>query len=125
VVGGVTYALGLVGDSFGAVRFGSRLAGVGGYITAPLAFVDLYRHMSRKFDPQAPPMDMADSGFEAVDDTLKIAAILYPEALIGAAVVHYGLRPVAQKTSEYLTPMFIGGISQAYGVPEQDLWGMH
>jgi hypothetical protein len=32
------------------------------------------------------------------------------------------LKPAAEKTSEYLTPMFIGGISQAYGLPDQYLW---
>jgi hypothetical protein len=55
-------------------------------------------------------------------DAAKLAGILYAPAAFAAMGAEFVLKPAAEKTSEYLTPMFIGGISQAYGLPDQYLW---
>jgi len=122
VVGGTTYLLGMARDSLPAVRFGSRLAAAGGYITAPLGLVDVYRSMAQKFDPNVPPMSQADAGIQAVDDTLRLAAVFYAPAVLHALAFHYGVKPMAEKAAEIAAPGFIGGMSQAYGIPEHMLW---
>jgi len=124
IIGGASYAIGLARDSVRAVRFGARITAVGGYITAPLTLVDFYRDMQRKFDPGVEPMSGEEALYDSVENTMKLAGMFYPEAAIGALAIHYGVTPMAEKASEYLTPMFVEGISRAYGVPPQFVWGM-
>jgi hypothetical protein len=55
----------------------------------------------------------------------KLAGMFYPQAALAAIAFHYGVKPVAEAGSEYLTPMFVGAISQAYGIPQEYVWRMH
>jgi|SRR5437879_683804 len=125
VLGGASFGFGYMTDSMGAVRFGSRAAAVGSYITAPLAFYDFYRNMSHKFDPGVEPMTTQEAFYSSTQESLKLAAVLFPEAAVASVALEYGVKPAAGAASEILTPMFIGAMSQAYGVPEQYLWSMH
>jgi hypothetical protein len=63
--------------------------------------------------------------FTGIVDVAKLASIFYPNAAFAAIGVQYVVKPVAEKTSEYATPKFIGAMSQAYGIPEQYLWSWH
>jgi hypothetical protein len=121
VVGGASSALGYAIDSIEAVRFGSKLGNVGGAIVAPLVVVDVFRDMRQGLGP---PLEPNEAFFKGVDDGLKLAGLMYPEAAIAAIAVHFGLKPVAEKGSEYLTPFFVRGISEVYGIPERYVWGM-
>jgi len=121
VIGGASYALGYATDSIPLAKFGSTAGKVGGAAGQALMWIDIYREMNRKFDPNAPPMTSEDS----LEMGLKVAAAIFPELALHVIAFHYGVRPAAEAASEYLTPMFIGGISEAYGIPSQYLWGMY
>jgi hypothetical protein len=125
VVGGSSYLLGHASDSVSAVRFGSRLGTFGGYAGGALALVDFYREMQNKFEPGVQPLEGEEALYGGIDASLKLAGIIYPGAAIAAIGLQYGVTPVAQKASEYLTPMFVEGISQAYGIPSEIVWKMH
>jgi hypothetical protein len=80
--------------------------------------------MQHKFDPGVEPMSGEEALHHSVENTMKLAGMFYPKAAIGALVIHYGVTPMAEKASEYLTPTFVEGISRAYGIPSQHVWGM-
>jgi hypothetical protein len=121
IMGGASSAVGYAIDSINAVRIGSTLETVGGHVVAPLAVVDVLRDMRQDLGR---PMEPDQVLFKGIDDTLKLAGVIYPEAALAAVAVKFGLEPVAEKTSEYLTPMFQGAISEAYGIPVQYIRGM-
>jgi hypothetical protein len=73
IIGGTSYAIGYATESVGAIRFGARLGTVGGYITAPLALVDLYRDMKRKFEPGVEPVTGEEALYYGLQDTAKLA----------------------------------------------------
>lgn len=125
VVGGASYLYGHASDSLGWVRFGSRLGEVGGYAGSALALVDFYRGLQTKFEPGVQPLQGEEAVYAGIDETLKLAGAFYLPAAALALGLEYGVKPGAEKASEYLTPKFIGAMSQAYGMPEQYLWGMH
>jgi Domain of unknown function (DUF4157) len=124
VIGAASYTIGALTDSVGMVRFGSAAGTVGSYITAPLVIADVLRDMEHKFDPGAKRMTGEEAAFHGVNDAVKLAGIFYPEAVVAAVALNYVVKPVAEKASDYLTPMFMGAMSQAYGVPDQYLWQM-
>jgi hypothetical protein len=115
MIGGASYAAGYATDSLGLVRFGSRAGEFGGYVAAPLVMLDVFRGMDRKFDPNAPPMDSAEAFSQAVDDSLKLASVFFWEAIPLQLGFDYGVKPLAEKGAEYLTPMFMGAMTEIYG----------
>ena len=100
------------------MRFGSRLGRFGGYVTTPLVMVDLYRELHQKFEPGSVPLKGEEAAAHGLDTGLKLAGAIFWEAIPMAITLEVAVKPGAEKASEYLTPMFIGGMSQAYGVPE-------
>jgi hypothetical protein len=113
LAGGMSYALGYAKDSIGLAKFGSTLGEIGGAAGQAIAWVDIYRDMSRKFDPNAPPQTDVD----ALESGLKVAGAIFPELALHAIVFHYGVRPVAEATADFATPIFSGAIKQIYGWP--------
>ncbi len=124
IIGGTSYGIGYATDAVGAVRFGSRLGAVGGYITRPLVLVDVFRDMRHKFDPGVEPLKGEEAVAAGLETTMKLASVFFWEAAVGVIALEYGVKPIAKAGSEYLTPMFVGAISEAYGVPAQYVWGM-
>jgi hypothetical protein len=125
VVGGTTYALGSMLELAPVARFGSGLGRAGGYAGGLLTLIDLYRDFGRKFEPGNVPLKGEEAVYVGLKMTLKLASVFYWEAAVAVLALEYGVEPGAEKASEYLTPMFLGGINEAYGVPQQFLWGMH
>jgi hypothetical protein len=70
-------------------------------------------------------MTPADALFTGTADIIKLAGIFYPLEALGATGITSVVKPAAEKVSEYVTPVFIGGMSQATGVPESILWRWH
>jgi hypothetical protein len=118
VLGGASYAIGNAIDSLPAVRWGSRLGEAGGYVTAPLVLYDLYRDMSRKFEPGGSmPVSGEEALADSVETTMKLAGMFFPEAAVGAIALEYAVKPAAGKAAEYVTPTFSGAIGQIYDIP--------
>jgi hypothetical protein len=123
VVGGASWIYGIARESTGAISFASKANMVGQVLTAPLTIYEVGRdlgapgeHANRSWE---------ENTYSGLMSGAKLAAIIYPEAAIAAIALEYGVKPVAQKISDYATPKFIGAMSQAYNIPEQYLWGMH
>jgi hypothetical protein len=123
VAGGASWIYGVKSGSAPAISFASKANLLGSYLTAPITLYQVHRdvgapgeHANRSWQENA---------FTAVVDVGKLAGIFYPPAAFAAMGSEYVLKPVAQEVSEYATPKFIGGMSQAYGIPEQYLWSMH
>jgi hypothetical protein len=118
VLGGASYAVGNALDSVGLVRWGSRLGEFGSYAAAPLVMYDVLRGMENKFEPGgSTPISGEEALANSMEDTLKLAGIFFPEAAVGAVVLEYGLKPIAEKAAEYVTPTFLGAIGEIYDIP--------
>ncbi|MGA9671128.1 MAG: hypothetical protein WBQ94_18100, partial [Terracidiphilus sp.] len=115
VVGGASYAIGNALDSVAAVRWGSRLGEVGGYATSAFVLYDFYRDMGRKFEPGgSTPVSGEEALADSMESTMKLAGVFFPEAAVGAVALEYGVKPLAGKAAEYITPTFLGAIDQIY-----------
>jgi hypothetical protein len=118
LVGGASYMAGAATDSLTMVRWGSRLAEGGGYVAAPFVVYDVLSDMGRKFDPGGmPPMTGEESVYYGMENTMKLAGLLFPEAAVGAVALEYVVKPGAQMAADYITPTFIGAIAESYDIP--------
>jgi hypothetical protein len=123
VVGGTTYVVGSMMESIPVARVGSVLGEFGGYAGAAATLYDLYRSFgSGQLGSRPDSYRALTSGFEG---TLQLAGLMFPEAALVALTFHYGVEPAAEKGAEIATPAFVGAISQAYGIPDWMVWGMH
>ena len=115
VMGGASYAAGNALDSVGLVRWGSRLGEFGGYAGAALAMYDFVRGMSSKFQPGGSlPVSGEEALADSTEDTLKLAGIFFPEAAVAAVGLEYGVKPLAGKVANYITPTFMGAMAEIY-----------
>jgi hypothetical protein len=123
VAGGISWTYGMLRESDSAISFASKANTVGNYLTAPLTLYEVWR------DTGAPGefanRSKQESLAVAIIDVSKLAQIVYPEAVFTTLLFQHVFMPVAGMASDYLTPKFIGAMSQAYGMPEQWLWSMH
>ncbi len=122
-IGGVSYAVGYARDSLRMVRFGSALGTITNRVVAPLALIDVSRGMRTKFTSGYSQMSPSEKFLHESDTATTLASIWFPPAVVAALAIHFGVVPIAERGSAYLTPMFMGGISQAYGIPSQYVWG--
>jgi hypothetical protein len=123
VVGGTTYVVGSMLESVPVTRFGSVLGEFGGYVGIAATLYDLYRTFdSAQLGSRTDSYEALTTGFER---TLQLAGLMFPEAALAAVAFHYGFEPMAEKGAEIAAPVFVGGVSQAYGIPDWMVWGMH
>jgi hypothetical protein len=120
--GGSAYLVGTLTDSSRLAKAGSVVGHVGGTAATVLTFVDVYRHTQQHIaggDTRSP----AERGTEALVDSLALGGALFSSFALPALALRFGAMPMAEVAAEKATPTFIGGMSQAYGIPGQYLWG--
>lgn len=125
VLGGASYMYGAATDSVGMMKFGSTLGEIGGGVGTVMGLYDVYRMMNAKFEPGASQMTAAESGLEGLRTAQVMAGVIFPELALPAVAAVAVAKPMAEKAADIAAPAFIGGMSQAYGVPESMLWKMH
>jgi len=125
VIGGGSLVTGLATGSDTLTRFGAGASRIGVAVGGTMVLVDLHRDLQSKFDPQIAPVRGNEAVYEGAAGALKYAGALFPEAAVAAIVLQYGAAPLADKAAQAVAPTFVGGVSQAYGIPSQYVWGMH
>jgi len=123
VVGGASWIYGIAAESPGAIKFASKANVVGTILTAPLTIYEVGRDMGAPGEHANRSWE--ENTYSGILNTTKLAGIIYPQAAVTALALEYGVKPVAERVSNFATPIFIRDISSMTGMPEQYLWGMH
>ena len=122
VAGGATYVIGTALRSAAIARVGSVAGELAGHATVPLVAYDVYRHLQQHLQG-GDTRTASEKKIEGLTDGLAVGGLAFPAFAVAALGIQYGFMPMAEKAAEIAAPAFVGGMSQAYGIPQQYLWG--
>jgi hypothetical protein len=118
--GGTAYMVGMLTDSAAVAKVGSVVNEVAGHAATPLVFLDVYRHM-QQHTAGGDPRPAGEQNTEALTDGLALGGAIFSEFALPALVLQFGAKPMAEYAAEKAVPVFLGGMSQAYGIPTEYL----